>query len=598
MKRVLLCVILSICIFLLPNFVENAKAYSSTADSVTVLEGNINIQNLRNVSDEELKNINMNIYRARMYAKQQIQARPDLYDDYVILGKNGYLILYKNSDVYENSLQMFVNRYNESNTYFRVGFFRKDTNSFSYHYYVGENKMTYTAYQGSINEQLHYGYSIAIGVLESDRTNVKDEDIKFNLLYDSSLPIYLRKNMTERFNNSSYVAKTLNLKIQKNTLKILTYNPEQIVIDQNGNFVDPIKYEEKANYRYNELGENLSKVEVTFKEKAMTVTGKAHFKINYKIRLYDEENPNVMRLTGYKIYGTHTVDDSPIWEEITENEKEYFSDIELKQISDVEYEYTATFNTPTDMCVHEQYRIEFYFENARYYDVTIYDDLKKTGNMLEQLSYWNAYLNFLSDYRHYKINGANAYAFISSNKKDNQGRIYFVANDSTLIGTELYNYNFSTKQLGIKYFPRLYESNTIYYYTDFHFNYDNNEILLLKKDISSSTSNWIEFWVHKDYYVSTVMPDDNNFQYNTPDNGFQNGSKDDLDNFFYPSTSSDSVIKQVVDFFDNLKMNVNYFNQVFDSFFSQLPVIVQNLCVVIFILFLIFLLLKMGGWNS
>ncbi len=68
----------------------------------------------------------------------------------------------------------------------------------------------------------------------------------------------------------------------------------------------------------------------------------------------------------------------------------------------------------------------------------------------------------------------------------------------------------------------------------------------------------------------------------------------DLIGFVYDK----SFFSQITSFFDNLKINIGYFNQIFDVFFSKLPIIVQNLFVLMFILLLIFLFLKMGGWNS
>ncbi len=576
MKKFLFSLLIGISIFVFPNFLIQAKAKSLTLEYDPT-----NSYNLRNMTDEEIINAEIPNYeqyfKIRDYAKNYLKTN-SRYTDYCILSDGGsryVAYMYTLDDLMFDYLP--INVYENTFYDYYIVFFSLVYRQSKVSYYTSfvidssTGNVTSTTYSNDWDT-----YNIGDSTTQrvgSYKTRIMNYDsLDFKMYVDTSLPIKLNTDVKIKSLKYDYVYQ-LELSFHDvSTDRTISYENEQQIFDENGKLTMPYTLELKEEYRYENYGENLSKIEVIFYEEAMTTPGQAHFKFNWDngVGGFISETENYPMLTGYKLYGTNVDSDyDNYWEELQEDEYEYFSDINIENINDVDYEYTITLNTPPNMCVHTMYKIEFYFENTLTYKIKVYDDLDSTGSFFKKLSWWNAYLDFLRDYQYFEIHGSDNYALISSNKTDNDGRIYFTKNDSTNL--ELYNYNFSTKQLGLQYITKIYENNTIYSYADFHFSYNDSEILLLKTKVDADLSNWVSFWVPKGYYVSIVSINED-YEWTDPSGQHHTGSKEEIDqNFSYEdifsyfnkiNTEDTTEIKQLLNeiwnYFKNSKISTYF----------------------------------------
>lgn len=294
-----------------------------------------------------------------------------------------------------------------------------------------------------------------------------------------------------------------------------------------------IEYEQKKIFESSNPTD-LSKLEVQFLQSDLK-TGKINIKLEYR----DYSNSgNYPVITGYRLYGK-SLSSGNYWEEITNNDTEFFSNEKLDTTSE-NHEFYITLNTPDNLCVHDEYRIEFDFENTTGFHIVAYDDLSKP-DLFNTGSNWNIYSSFLKGYRRYAF--TDNYALISSVDVLNQGRIYFKVNDTSYL--KFFNYNYETKTTNNKYFIQV--QNDEYAYIEFEFSHNNKEVLLVTKDFlnngEGATKQTVYIWIPENLYLSLAKEKDDNHYIETP-TGTITESNTDIDNIFqyYEQDSTTSSV--------------------------------------------------------
>lgn len=240
MKKIIF-LFLTVSLFVFLSFLENVKAATTTIN-----ENQIEIYNFRTMTDEEILEKFPNFTRLvelRNYAKQKIASNPSKYDDYFIAPYDykvmNYdkwsLFLYKNSDLYFQNLSLFFNS-SSTNILYAIIFnvtsgSSMDSYSYTSNSIVSDNslniweKMRIGPYGNYVER---YGSYTTFGTYSS--SDIPTE--KYVMHYDSSLPVVLKD--TVRSQNVS-IPTSRTLEIETSSGKILTFEPEDTVIDEKGN---------------------------------------------------------------------------------------------------------------------------------------------------------------------------------------------------------------------------------------------------------------------------------------------------------------------------------------------------------------------------
>lgn len=221
------------------------------------------------------------------------------------------------------------------------------------------------------------------------------------------------------------------------------------------------------------------------------------FKLQYGAN--DFKISNIPKFTSYKIYGSNSFESG--WEDITKDERFYFDDFKYEKYT-LEGTLTETImkgilHIPSDMCVYENIKVEFFFENTVNFYLYAFDDM--TTNFNEG---WSDVEYYFKDYIKYDFPKNTRYAFISSKvKEDIKDKIYFPRNysknEQALFGGYLYNYKENYVMNSIK--EESFKDNDYYSYFDLDFNLANNEIVFLER--KTNTDEIPYFYLHKDLFV-------------------------------------------------------------------------------------------------
>lgn len=312
--------------------------------------------------------------------------------------------------------------------------------------------------------------------------------------------------------------------------------------------------------------------------------GIINFKIQYGAN--DFTNKNIPIFNSYKIYGMNSYESG--WTDITNDERFYFDEFNYEYFTlegiATETVLTSTLNIPSDMCVYEQIKVEFYFDNTNNFYMYVFDDL--------YTSEWQDLESYFKDYIYYEFPTNKKYAFIShSNNMSNSGKLYVPYNDiinpDSLFGAYIYNYN--KRSITKKLLEQEFYDYDYYYFYDFTFSFDNKEVLMLQR--KTGTSEKVSFYVPSDYIVE--FSNNENITLLTPD-GYVDIDTGKIDNIY-----RDENVGEVSSFWSTFKNSINYFiepiSEIFEKitiFFNSLPSEIQYTFYVAFIFIILYYLTK------
>lgn len=280
------------------------------------------------------------------------------------------------------------------------------------------------------------------------------------------------------------------------------------------------------------------------------------FKIQYGSN--DFTIKNIPKFSSYKIYGSNSFESG--WTDITNDERFYFDDFNFEKYtlegSLTETIMTSTLNIPSDMCVYENIKVEFYFDNTSNFYLYTFDDM--TTNFNES---WSDVEYYFNDYIYYEFPKNTRYAFISSKTIDNiKSKIYFPfnfsGNSEILFGAYIYDYNKNSVMNSIN--DKSFKDNSYYSYFDFNYTLSNGEILFLERKINTEETPY--FYVHKDLFVQ--FENKKSFSIKTV-NGFVDINPDIIDNPY-----------SKVDLAEHKEIN-SIFDFVTSYIYEKLPIIEQ-----------------------
>lgn len=230
--------------------------------------------------------------------------------------------------------------------------------------------------------------------------------------------------------------------------------------------------------------------------------GIINFKLQYGAN--DFTNKNIPIFSHYKIYGMNSYESG--WTDITNDERFYFDDFiyEYYTLEGVATEtiLTNTLHIPSDMCIYENIKVEFYFDNTNNFYMYVFDDLDDSS--------WEDMQYYFENYMYYEFPSDKKYAFIShASNSNNTGKVFVpynhIINTNALFGAYIYDLN--EKRVLRKLVEREFEEHDYYYYYDFDFSFDNNEVLLLQR--KTGTNEKIGFYLPSDYIVEFANESEN-----------------------------------------------------------------------------------------
>lgn len=607
MKKVLLCVILSLCMFAFPNFLENIKAKDLTVD-----ESNFNVVNYRNMSDEEMNEKGLTgVVALRNYAKEQISKNPNNYDNYYIshaMGYSGYyLVLYKSENLLYNYLSLyFIN--NACSDYGEFGLIlNSNDSSIASAYYISSASDTNIK---SYSLMELYVDSIEKKALYQDASTIEyscslQDPLKFNIYVDTDLPIYVKDNITisTKFNPNSYT-----LKIKQENGNILTYEVGKMVIDKNGKLVGDKPTIEMS---YEDILSSTGEILSTFINTHFTVFDREKYIYEYSIDStnnfkeildidYSEEiliNGSLVNVFSYKFVNKGfiivRIRDRETLEYVTSNT---FNVSHLSNASaDIVFEeqkYCGDFHHGTNfesedwnICTRLHFTITHY--NSRLYDVfykigengqwirtyeettsiDLYENTRVYVSILDKV--YNRSLT-----RYYDVNSIDPPEVV--NAPYVEPYFWFNENNNSMT-LKLFFINYNPNSYDYKYMVGtadrnnlqlidniVKEDNSLYYTRSFVFTTETYVIV----EIDDKLGNYVKSYT---------------FQINFDD---------------YIDNSMTGVVGRIESFFGSFKDVLQYVSNLFSMFFDMFPSMLQTAIVVIFILFLIFVILRMGGWKQ
>lgn len=589
MKKYLFC-----CLFLLffvPFLFENVSAKSLTLEYDPTKS-----YNLRNMTDEEIINAEIPNYeqyfKIRDYAKNYLKTN-SRYTDYCILSDGGsrYIAyMYTMNDlmfdylpinIYENSFYdyysvFFSLVYRQDKVYYYTSFVI-DTST---------GNVTSTTYANDW-DSYNIGDSTTQRVGSYKTVSMNYDSLNFKMYVDTSLPIKLNTDVKVKSLKYDYVYQ-LELSFHDvSNDRTISYENEQQIFDENGKLILPDLRKLKMIFNSGTNAPNMGKISVEF-HKDLNTSFTAKFKLQYGGN--DFSPSNVPELAHYTLYGAKGSETDRKWQELNSDDFPFYvlqqDSFRLEpdgSFATVEF----TFANVLTMSDYSYFKIEFYFNNTQNFYMYCFDDLEDDDSV------WKDYEVFLNDYKVYDFPSKYRYAYISSPNEVNQVKIFATYNATINPDVMLksYVYNFETKTIGMQNIAKTYIDNDYFVYYDVSFNYEDREIIILTREQNNSENTY--FYVPKDYYVY-FADDDGNFEFNSPD-GYQSSSSD-IDKYLGDdSISVNSLLSSMQNLVSSLSIHVDYFNRIFDSFFSSLPSLLRSLIIVVFILLVIFLLFGLGG---
>ena len=442
-------------------------------------------------------------------------------------------------------------------------------------YYITYNATTYNAnkicffrnyddiYLQRTHSDNNYNFDIYLknAYCLSYEKSSSSELYEFNNKLQSFVYIY-----TDLFNN------VLSLTGSKYTIY---YSDEKVMKGLLGNEVNTLKLKNSFNSGTNAYG--MSKViwNINASTDSQAVDGTINFKIQYGAN--DFTNANIPIFNNYKIYGYNEFESG--WTDITDDERFYFDDFNYEYYTlegtATETILTSTLNIPSDMCVYEQIKVEFYFDNTNNFYMYVFDDLIS--------STWDDLQYYFENYTYYEFPTDQKYAFITHKENNkNVGKLYVPYNDiinpDSLFGAYIYDLQYKSVSRKLQEMP--FEEHDYYYYYDFEFSFDNNEVLLLQRKTGTNES--VGFYLPSDYIVEFANSDEN-ITILTP-NGYIDIDSGKVENVFSnDSKSFVDYLNVVRNYISNIGSYITSFFDVITYFLNGLPGEVLTAIITIFI---------------
>lgn len=342
-----------------------------------------------------------------------------------------------------------------------------------------------------------------------------------------------------------------NILYLNNTKYTIYYSDENIIKGLLGNEVTitpTLKLKNTFNSGTNAYG--MSKI--VWNINAGTDSAAADGVINMKIQYgaNDFTNKNIPIFNSYKIYGMNSYESG--WTDITDDERFYFDDFiyEYYTLEGVATEtiLTNTLHIPSDMCIYENIKVEFYFDNTNNFYMYVFDDLDDSS--------WQDLQYYFENYMYYEFPTDKKYAFIShASNSNNTGKVFVPYNDiintNSLFGAYIYDLN--EKRVLRKLVEREFEEHDYYYYYDFDFSFEKNEILLLQR--KTGTDEKVSFYIPSDYIVE-FSNDDEKISILTP-NGYVDINTSKIENVFSNDKNLFGIFKSFNSNKDDIKKLFN-----------------------------------------
>ncbi len=310
----------------------------------------------------------------------------------------------------------------------------------------------------------------------------------------------------------------------------------------------------KSSFNSGTNAQDMQKITVEFSSADKKIIGgKINFRLQYGANDFKRENIPVY--SHYKLYGRYQNNESSPWEEIDEEEEHIFNENDEPfyfKFKDYNYKYdfvdapdTGTsvaeasvefsFNVPKTITVYQDYKIEFYFENTKNFYLYVMDSLNESN--------WYDTPNYLEDTVFYYFPPQYRYAFISSNKQENTGKIFYPTYqiNHSAIKLGIFKFNYATNTVEDRLSNKLLEKEDYYSFTEFNFKYADKECIVLSRKKSEKYYSYYDpdflkkysklfpdkqlieisemayFYVPKGYTVTFATEIDKNVEINTPD---------------------------------------------------------------------------------
>lgn len=292
------------------------------------------------------------------------------------------------------------------------------------------------------------------------------------------------------------------------------------------------------------------------------IDGTINMKIQYGAN--DFTNKNIPIFNNYKIYGYNEFESG--WTDITNDDRFYFDDFQYEYYTlegvATETVMTSTLHIPSDMCVYEQIKVEFYFDNTNNFYMYVFDELDDSS--------WQDLAYYFENYSYYEFPTDKKYAFITHRENNrNIGKVYVAYNDiintNSLFGAYIYDTQY--KSVSRKLQEIKFEEHSYYYYYDFDFSFDNNEVLMLQR--KTGTDEKVYFYIPSDFIVEFAN-DNQNVTILTP-NGYIDVDSSKVDNIF----SNDS--KTFIDYLNTVRNYITNIGSYISSFFDVVTYFLHGL---------------------
>ena len=211
----------------------------------------------------------------------------------------------------------------------------------------------------------------------------------------------------------------------------------------------------------------------------------------------DFKKGNIPVFSHFKLYGRYNSSDT--WKSADDYIDKGYIDIQIVDTTydysegmladasitlQVNYNFTDENEGNIEELLYHYYKLEFYLDNTQNGFIYCYDNLNN--------SKWEDTAKFLEDYIYYYFPTNYKYAFITSEKNQNDGKIYFPTNsvNNDLIKLQGQYYNLSNKTFSRSIPNFIYDQDDYYSYFDFSFN-DSQNILVMNRILGSVTyENW------------------------------------------------------------------------------------------------------------
>lgn len=211
----------------------------------------------------------------------------------------------------------------------------------------------------------------------------------------------------------------------------------------------------------------------------------------------DFKKGNIPVFSHFKLYGRYNSSDT--WKSADDYIDKGYIDIQIVDTTydysegmladasitlQVNYNFTDENEGNIEELLYHYYKLEFYLDNTQNGFIYCYDNLNN--------SKWEDTAKFLEDYIYYYFPTNYKYAFITSEKNQNDGKIYFPTNsvNNDLIKLQGQYYNLSNKTFSRSIPNFIYDQDDYYSYFEFSFN-DSQNILVMNRILGSVTyENW------------------------------------------------------------------------------------------------------------